>query len=240
MTAPADQDSPQLRGMRLLSEIAGTERPAILDALAPIAPDLGRYIVEFAYGEVYHRPGLSLATRQLVTVAVLAALGTAGPQFGFHVNGALNVGCDPHDILASVLESAAPAGDAAVISGLTVTLDVFDARGITSVSAAAGAPVVALAGAPELGRRLADLGFGGRDLEARTRALIGIAAHGVHGPATAQGRAQVRELLASGGQAQEAVEAAMQIAVYAGFPAAINTITVIGQTLAASAAEPRA
>jgi alkylhydroperoxidase/carboxymuconolactone decarboxylase family protein YurZ len=57
-----------------------------------VAPDLGRYLVEFAYGDLYARPGLSLRRRELAAVAALAALGNATPQLRFHAQGARNAG----------------------------------------------------------------------------------------------------------------------------------------------------
>ena len=48
--------------------------------------DLGRAIVEFAYGDVYTRPGLALRDREIAAVAALVATGrssrspsTSGP-----------------------------------------------------------------------------------------------------------------------------------------------------------------
>ena len=39
------------RGLAKLGEIDGAQGDAVMDALADIAPDLGRYIVSFAFGE---------------------------------------------------------------------------------------------------------------------------------------------------------------------------------------------
>ena len=41
--------------------------------------DLARFTVDFAYGDVMSRPGLDLKTRQLCTVAALAAMRNAQP-----------------------------------------------------------------------------------------------------------------------------------------------------------------
>jgi 4-carboxymuconolactone decarboxylase len=54
-------------------------------------PDLERWMVEFGYGRVLARPGLSPRERELVTVASLAALGWER-QLVSHVLGALRVG----------------------------------------------------------------------------------------------------------------------------------------------------
>jgi len=99
------------RGLAILREVAA-EDPQVLQDLAGVAPDLGRYLVEFAYGDVYARPGLSLRRRELAAVAALAALGNAATQLRFHAQGARNAGAmepevnearsgDPSGVLAA-------------------------------------------------------------------------------------------------------------------------------------------
>ncbi|WP_256738337.1 carboxymuconolactone decarboxylase family protein, partial [Cronobacter sakazakii] len=58
-------------GLARLSEIDGAAGENVIKALADIAPDLGRYVIEFGFGDVYSRPGLSLKSRELATVAAL-------------------------------------------------------------------------------------------------------------------------------------------------------------------------
>lgn len=96
-------------GMALLRELGGTERPAVLDLFAGVgAEDFGAHAVAFVYGGVYQRPGLSLRQRQLVTVAVLAALGYAQAQLEFHRAAALNVGCTPAEISTAEADADDP------------------------------------------------------------------------------------------------------------------------------------
>jgi 4-carboxymuconolactone decarboxylase len=80
------------RGLAILQDVAASMDPQVLGDLARVAPDLGRYLVEFAYGDVYARPGFSLRRRELAAVAALAALGNATPQLRFHAQGARNTG----------------------------------------------------------------------------------------------------------------------------------------------------
>ncbi len=47
-------------GMELLQKIDGRGGEAVLKSLEDIAPDLGKYIVEFAFGHIYARDGLTL------------------------------------------------------------------------------------------------------------------------------------------------------------------------------------
>ena len=96
------------RGLAILREVAAAEDPQVLQDLAGVAPDLGRYLVEFAYGDVYARPGLSLRRRELAAVAALAALGNATTQLRFHAQGARNAGAMEPEIIED--RSGHPAG----------------------------------------------------------------------------------------------------------------------------------
>lgn len=86
------------RGLAILQEVAGSARPQVLEDLAGIAPDLGRHLVEFAYGDIYSRPGLTLRLQELAAVAALGALGNARPQLLFHAQGARNTGASEPEI----------------------------------------------------------------------------------------------------------------------------------------------
>ncbi|ANN15069.1 carboxymuconolactone decarboxylase [Amycolatopsis orientalis] len=83
------------KGLELLRLLGGVEDPAVLQLFESVqATDFGEEAVAFVYGGVYQRPGLSLAQRQLVTVAALEALGYAEAQLRFHRTAVTNVGGD--------------------------------------------------------------------------------------------------------------------------------------------------
>ena len=48
------------RGLAKLKEIYGEETQALVTALGEVTPDLSRYVVEFAFGDIHCRTGLSL------------------------------------------------------------------------------------------------------------------------------------------------------------------------------------
>jgi 4-carboxymuconolactone decarboxylase len=102
---PLDDDGRYARGRARLSELHATTGEAIVDDLG----DLGRHIVEYAFGDVYSRPGLALRDRQLVTVAMLAALGNL-PQLEVHLQAALRVGITVDELHEVVLQVAPYAG----------------------------------------------------------------------------------------------------------------------------------
>lgn len=71
--------------------------------------DLGRSILEFVYGDIYMRPGLSLRDRELAAVATLVALGRSS-QIPQHLRGALRTGVTPDELREVILQTAAIAG----------------------------------------------------------------------------------------------------------------------------------
>lgn len=56
-------------GVAGLRAIDGAVGERVIESLKDIAPDLGRFIVEFAFGDVYSRTGINLVLRELITVA---------------------------------------------------------------------------------------------------------------------------------------------------------------------------
>jgi 4-carboxymuconolactone decarboxylase len=118
------------RGERQLAEIGGTAVHEALDGLQGVAPDLKRLIVEFAYGDVYTRPGLDPAQRQLATIAMLTAIGGCEPQLEIHVGLGLNVGLAPAEIVETVMHAASYVGFPRVLNAMGVVGKVFEERGV--------------------------------------------------------------------------------------------------------------
>lgn len=117
-------------GLKKLQEIDGSAGQKVIDSLQTIAPDLARYVIEFPFGDIYQRPGLDLKTRELITVAALTALGSCKPQLDVHINGALNVGCTPQEIIETIIQMAVYAGFPASLNGMLTAKDVFLTRDI--------------------------------------------------------------------------------------------------------------
>lgn len=96
--------------------------------LKDVAPDMARYVAEFAYGEIYSRPGLDLKTRELITIASVTTLGGAETQLKSHIHGALNVGCTPREIIEVIIQMAVYAGFPKSLNGLYSADEVFQER----------------------------------------------------------------------------------------------------------------
>lgn len=115
-------------GSRLLEAIDGSGGAAVVDSLADIAPDLGRLIIEYSFGDIYSRPGLSLPERELVTVAACIALGTCVPQLRLHMRGFLNVGGTTEELVEIIIQMAVYAGFPAALNGLGQLREVLAER----------------------------------------------------------------------------------------------------------------
>lgn len=116
------------RGWEKLKEIDGEAGERVIESLKDISPDLGRYTIEFSFGDIYCRPGLDLKSREIAVVAALTALGNAIPQLKVHINGALNVGCSREEITECILQMAVYAGFPAALNGMFAAKEVFRER----------------------------------------------------------------------------------------------------------------
>ncbi len=112
------------RGLAKLAEVDGTAGDEVV---APLG-DLGRYIVEFAFGDIYSRDGLSLREREIATVAMLTAQGGREPQLRVHIGAALNVGLTPEEVEEVILQTVPYAGFPTAINGLTLLRQVLDGK----------------------------------------------------------------------------------------------------------------
>jgi len=249
------------RGYAALAALAPEKAQAVQDALADIAPDLGRFVVEFGYGDIFTRPGLAPDLRQVATIAALTALGNAAPQLAFHVEAGLATGLSPEAIVEILYVATVFAGFPAGLNAIAVCREVFAARGVAvaqraahpdgdadrrarglatlaTTSRDAGEKVLAaMAGiAPDMADFLLDFSYG--DVISRTiltpgqKEIAMIAAATARGTMAPQLKVHVKAARAVGLTREQIVEVILQMAGYAGFPAAINGMLAARDALA--------
>jgi len=114
--------------MEQLRKIDGAGGEGVVKSLEDIAPDVGRYIVEFAFGEIYARDGLSLHEREMITICVLLAQGGCEPQMEVHINGALNVGISKEKIIESFIQCIPYVGFPRVLNAVFTAKRIFADR----------------------------------------------------------------------------------------------------------------
>lgn len=103
-------------GMAVLAEVNGGSGE---DEVEPLG-DLGRYIVEFGFGDIYSRTGLSLREREFAAVAMLVAMGGREQQLQYHLGAALRVGVPTEQLKELIIQAALFAGFPLAINALSL------------------------------------------------------------------------------------------------------------------------
>ena len=191
---PLNSSNPESRhssGLQALERLGGPDAAAPILAAADIAPDLVRFAIDFAFGEVLSRPGLDVRTRELCTVAALAALEHPVSQLKWHAAAALHVGARQTEI------------------------DEVQRMAHAYVRSSGGATVEG-------------------SLDAITRELAAVALLTAIGTQPVALRQHLRGALAAGATREQIVHVLEQMAIYAGFPAALNGVAAAREVFAES------
>ena len=249
-----DANDPRLTvGADLLRRIGGADHERGIAGLREFSPSTVELTVAFAFGEVLSRSGLGLRERQCCTIAILLANGSAQAQLKFHMAGLLNVGGGVDDIVELLFLATALVGFPAAIAGADLLRELIAERSIAYRPHAASVPddrygrgresmrrllaidpehyAAAFAEvSPALARWAVEYEFGdvlARDaLPATTRQLAAIMMLAARGNRDELLFTHLRGSLAAGLDRTMLEEALIQLAVYAGFPAALNACTI--------------
>lgn len=112
-------------GMENLKKIDGAGGEAVIQSLEDISPDLGQYIVEFAFGDIYARSGLALQEREMVTLASLLTAGGCEAQLEVHISATLHVGLSQEKIVEIFLQCIPYTGFPKVLNAISVVKRLF-------------------------------------------------------------------------------------------------------------------
>ena len=85
------------RGLETFEKVYGKHTEVVLGMLRSLHPDFARYVIHDAYGQVLGRPFLPLVERELLAVAMLAAMDLPD-QLKAHVRGAKAAGATDEQI----------------------------------------------------------------------------------------------------------------------------------------------
>ena len=118
------------QGMEQLKTIDGKGGENVIKSLEDIAPDLGKFIVEFAFGDIYTRGGLTKGEREMITLSSLLTAGGCEPQLKVHINGTLNVGISPEKVIETFLQCIPYTGFPKVLNAVFAAKKVFAERGL--------------------------------------------------------------------------------------------------------------
>ena len=113
------------RGLKLRKELFGNEAvEKRMSAFGEFGEPLQHIINAYAYGDVWSRPGLSMATKSLAMIAMMAAA-NRGAELRVHLKGALQNGCTPEEIREILLLVALYCGIPAANEAHRAAMDVM-------------------------------------------------------------------------------------------------------------------
>lgn len=115
-------------GLQQLQKIDGDGGKKVIQSLDKIAPDLGKYIIEFAFGDIYTRPTLTLQEREMITITSLLTAGGCEPQLKVHLNASLNVGISREKIVETFIQCIPYVGFPRVLNAINVAKKIFENR----------------------------------------------------------------------------------------------------------------
>jgi 4-carboxymuconolactone decarboxylase len=261
MTATS-QDSRYSRGLEILRQIGGENFDGPINSVAETSVDFSRFTVEYPYGDVLSRPGLDLPLRQLCTISMLLADGSAQPQLKFHMAGFLNAGGEPKALIELMFISVALLGFPPTVNAIGLIRAVFAERklafepvepsagdgstrrqaGLETLDRLSGGDVQAYfdgfaAGSPDLAQLSIEFAFGemlARDgLDQKAKLFAIISMLAASGNRAAALRLHLAGALAHGVTREEIIEVLIQLSVLRGFPAALNAFAVAKDIFAA-------
>jgi 4-carboxymuconolactone decarboxylase len=121
------------RGMEVIKKYEDkSENPTYsitFEDLMDLDPELENYIVEFAFGDIYSREGLTHEQRTLITISSLVTQ-SLDPQLKLHINTGLTIGLTPKEIVGAIIHLLPYTGFPRVINALKVAKEVFAQRNV--------------------------------------------------------------------------------------------------------------
>ncbi|CAJ0821906.1 carboxymuconolactone decarboxylase family protein [Ralstonia flaminis] len=129
MTRPIlPRDDTYARGLALFEQLHGKHSgKQLAESREALCPDFLTMTMQWAFAGVLDRPGLDLATRELVVIACCVVQGYLLPQLRAHIEAALVAGATREQIIETILQTMFYAGGAAVNNALGVAAEVFAA-----------------------------------------------------------------------------------------------------------------
>lgn len=126
-TAP-DSKVPELydRGLEVRRQVLGREHvERSLRTQTPFTEDLQTLITQYAWGDIWSRPGLDRRTRSLLTIALLAALGRE-EELKLHIRATRNTFATQDEVKEALLHTAIYAGVPAANTAFRVAREVYE------------------------------------------------------------------------------------------------------------------
>ena len=119
------------KGKYWFNEVYGEGKAdGLVEMQVGLAQDLARFGIEFNFGDIYSRPGLTLAQREILSLASLVTTGGLEPQLRGHTRGAIRAGCTPTEIIETVIHTVQYCGFPKALNAMRVITDQLQELGL--------------------------------------------------------------------------------------------------------------
>jgi 4-carboxymuconolactone decarboxylase len=118
------------RGLNTRREVLGAEYvDAAIANADDFSRDLQQLVTQYAWGDIWNRPGLDRKSRSLINLAMLTALNRPH-ELRLHLRGALNNGVTKDEIREVLLQTAIYCGVPASMDSFRQAREVFKEMGV--------------------------------------------------------------------------------------------------------------
>jgi 4-carboxymuconolactone decarboxylase len=113
-----EQDERHRRGLARLAELG--DHPGGSAFLERMGEPMAAWLVDWVFGDVHSRGGLSARERELIILALLTGLGSSDPQVAAHIEALRALAVSDSDIEETILQTAPYTGIPRAINALKV------------------------------------------------------------------------------------------------------------------------
>ena len=113
-------------GSAVFEQVTGAKAEDFINKFADIAPEFGRFILEWEFSDIYSRGGLDWKTREAVVIASCTTLGATGfPTLKKHVKSGIKAGLTRENIAEIIMQLSFTAGLTTTIAAMDVVKEAF-------------------------------------------------------------------------------------------------------------------
>lgn len=127
--APEIRQRRRSRGLAALAATSSASGEAVVHSFDDVAPEIGGMILEFCYGDIFHRSGIDAKTRELTACAALAARGAAtdATPLRVHIRAAIKAGARKDEVVETLLNMLPYSGYPAIRQAMILAGEEFAA-----------------------------------------------------------------------------------------------------------------
>ena len=113
------------RGKKVRAAVLGSAHVArTASNRTPFNAEFQDFLMEYAWGSIWSRPGLDHKTRSMITIAMLVAMGRLD-ELKLHIRGALNNGVTKAEIQEVLLQTCIYCGVPAALESFRIASEVI-------------------------------------------------------------------------------------------------------------------